>query len=267
MDILISCIGRSDPYCQDTKQNTIKGPLLTLIEERRFDAAYLFHISSVEMNQRVSKVMAAFKKQDENMRVEYCPFDAPDPTDLDVLFAGISARYAEIIKENARNVPVYWIQISSGTPQMQAIWMILAASDLVPAKMISLHPRYLENLSAPYSYEVKFNLARRIHDLRSDQTQSVIQSLQGEVRQLQLKVESLSSARPNQVESMDTDHLSPDFCITDYMRDLKRQLYAEAIRKYPKNASEAARMLGIPPHTFRMEAERMGLRPRKKTEK
>ncbi len=158
MDILFTFAGNRDPYnLESVKGVFTDGPVLTLLNERSFDAVHIFTTpNSLPNAQQLQRVIA---KRAGNIRTRIYHLDIPDPTDYEALFLNMSARCREILDEYRDLKPACFIATASGTPQMQTVWFLMAQSGIVPATLLKITPpRFLRPQQKAVS-EISLSLA------------------------------------------------------------------------------------------------------------
>ena len=124
--ILISCVGNRDPYAEET---TTEGPILTAA--RFFTPEYIYLLPTA---QRIGvsntyRNAEETKKELEDIFPESEVFikslDVRDPTDYNQVRAEIRRNLENIYGEWSNEDNQYNNVVSSGTPQMQAVWLLL----------------------------------------------------------------------------------------------------------------------------------------------
>jgi len=262
VNILLSCIGKSDPVIEfDGK--LIPGPIITLLEERAFDHVHLLWAIDEDMNRRANKTrLSILNMPDTSPDVHLHGFDAMDPTDLSILYTEMGRKCRDIKRDYPQDSTNYFIQCSSGTPQMQSVWMALACGGAISAKLLSVRPRYIAGIRRPYAREIDFNPIDEIALHHAETNLSHISTAEDEINRLKMEIELLKTG--GSVPDIDNECLDEGFNLTEYLSNEKRKYYAMALSKRPGNAAKAARMLGLDPHTFTKAAASMGLRSRSK---
>ncbi len=265
MKALLTWVGLSDPDSPDEQNGRVTGPILTLLEELPFDLIYLFHQATPAMNRRASHVAAKAR--------ELCPgvsdaahvaLDVADPTDYYSLLRAMRSEVDLILRRHHAEDVEYAIQMHSGTPQMQWVWLTLAQNRVIEATLYGLHPRYMPQFQPPYRYtidlaDVGINASPEMEQLREEVT-----SLEEEARRLQTENAHLRLEEQSVSGAMTLEQLPDGFRLLDYLKTEKARLIAEALSKFPDNAAEAARAVGMNQPAFRRAAADLGLRPRQR---
>jgi len=268
--VLLNCVGMSDPYSDYYTEKPIPGPILTLLEEQAFDDICLFWVpgsgTSGDMNTRVSMLKKKIQEIYPGTRTRLYPLSVENPTNYLALSHAIIWRCQEVMDEFGGEEVDYTAQISSGTPQMQWVWVSLALSGMLPARLVSIKPRYMYDSEPPYAEEIKTSEITVFRDEHERRIMSRMRELENENQKLKAELAVLRSspAHTGPVIASGPAVFKEGFDLNEYLKAEKKRLYAEAIRRHPDNASEAARLLGVRPHAFRKEAENLGLRPRRK---
>jgi DNA-binding NtrC family response regulator len=139
---LVTFVGTRDPYT-DTLVDQIErtGPILGLLSaERSFNRVIL--ISQPGFRERSQATFEAINRLFPALQVEILDVTILDPIS-----------YTEILRELRRLIPLIsdladsdrlYINASSGTPQMHACWILLAAGGEIPARIINVRdPRFM----------------------------------------------------------------------------------------------------------------------------
>lgn len=136
--ILITFTGFHDPYAKGLVGEVDQpGPILSLLRARIFDLVYLLSTPNTERN--TSATVATLKKQVE-LRLIEVPLQ--DPTDYGAILKHLRSILPSVVEEFAG--AEYFISVASGTPQMHACWVLLAASGEFPARILQIRPpRYV----------------------------------------------------------------------------------------------------------------------------
>ena len=130
MKVLLTFAGFHDPYAIGlVGQEEQPGPILSLVGARSFDRVILFSTSNTEKH--TSATRDVLQSLHPSMDVEVRDFSLDDPTDYLAILRGLRAHIRDICESTAQ--ASYFIAVASGTPQMHACWVLLAASGEIPA--------------------------------------------------------------------------------------------------------------------------------------
>jgi DNA-binding NtrC family response regulator len=132
MDVLLSFVGYRDPFVQGDSSR--KGPILDLLHHRTFDEIVLF---STEGTQEQTASLQEHLKSAE-IGVQEIALDIEDPTDYPTILSELRSHLQEI-QEGNEGINFY-ISVASGTPQMHASWVMLAAGGELPARILHTRP-------------------------------------------------------------------------------------------------------------------------------
>lgn len=145
MKILLSCIGNRDPLASDGSE----GAFVTAFRYLRPDRAYLFPtkksrpeaIDTIDFAQKAVEYVRT--RIDPAAVLQIFPLETDDPTDYrsisDLLLTNISAIKVNHVGEDC----VYHVSISSGTAQIQALWLMLNTVGVLEAKLWQVRePRF-----------------------------------------------------------------------------------------------------------------------------
>lgn len=151
MDILLTFTGFHDPYAQgligDEEQ---LGPILSLVTAKKFDKVVLFSTPNTKSN-----TDATFKALESNQRgleIEEVELSLIDPTDYFSILRELRNSLKEIIEKGSE--ADYFISVASGTPQMHACWLLLAASGEIPAHILYVRPPKFVSKDRPLVSEI-----------------------------------------------------------------------------------------------------------------
>src|SRR3989441_549525 len=151
MNILLTFTGFHDPYAIGLiGQQEQPGPILSLVGARSFDQVVLFSTPGTEKNTLATK--EALRSLYPGLNVEIRDFPLGDPTDYIAILRGLRAHLRDI----GESMPQaqYFIAVASGTPQMHACWVLLAASGEIPAHILHVRPPRFVSKDHPLVSEV-----------------------------------------------------------------------------------------------------------------
>jgi DNA-binding NtrC family response regulator len=136
-EVLLTFVGYRDPYYKSTVEGEeLKGPILYLLSLRGFDAVYLFTApNTMAIASETARALSATHPQTV-AQVVSVPID--DPINYGQIIGGVRSAFRRIQRENAS--AAYSIATASGTPQMHASWLMLAASGEIPARILQARP-------------------------------------------------------------------------------------------------------------------------------
>lgn len=151
MKILLTFTGFNDPYALGLiGQEEQAGPILSLVAARLFDRVILFSTPRTQKNTlaTINVLQSSYPK----MAVEVRDLPLDDPTDYIAILRGLRPHIQEILENTPKSN--YFISVSSGTPQMQACWVLLAACGEVPARILNVRPTQFVSKDLPLVTEV-----------------------------------------------------------------------------------------------------------------
>jgi DNA-binding NtrC family response regulator len=135
--VLLTFVGFHDPFHRSAVEGEeLKGPVLYLLGLRRFDGVHLFTGPSTLVIARATAEAIGRIHPDTEVRVE--PIDLDDPINYGQIIAGVRKTFRRIRAE--RPDAEFSIATASGTPQMHAAWLLLAASGEIPARVLQTRP-------------------------------------------------------------------------------------------------------------------------------
>lgn len=150
--VLLSFTGFQDPYSSKgpVAGSRQQGPILSLLAARRFtEVILLSNPTTVQNMEETAKAIAGLHP---SVKVETHPLSLTDPTDYFAILSSLRELFPRIAgeRENAR----YFVATASGTPQMHAAWVLLAAGGEIPARLLHVRPPQFVTGSAPLVSEV-----------------------------------------------------------------------------------------------------------------
>jgi transcriptional regulator with PAS, ATPase and Fis domain len=151
MDILLTFTGFHDPYTKGMTGNEDQpGPILSLLSTRSFQHVFLFDTpTTTEITQRTYEAIESLHSA---LEIHIIPLVLTDPTNYQEIFSGL--REHAITIQNEFSESRFFISVASGTPQMHACWVLLAASGELPAKIVHIRPERFVTKSSPAISEI-----------------------------------------------------------------------------------------------------------------
>src|SRR4030042_5347360 len=151
MDILLTFTGFHDPYALGLiGQEEQAGPILSLVAARPFDRVILF--STPRTGKNTSATQDALGTLYPKMVVEVRNITLGDPTDYITILRGLRTHIRDICDSKQKSN--YFIAVASGTPQMHACWVLLAACGEIPAHILNIRPVQFVSKDFPLISEV-----------------------------------------------------------------------------------------------------------------
>lgn len=134
--ILLSFTGFHDPFASSGVAGSEQdGPVLSLVRLKSFDIVHLFSTPATVRNTEATA--SELLQRHPQLTVEICAFTFENPTDYFAILAALRECFARISATQAS--ADYYIATASGTPQMHACWLLLAASGEIPARLLQTH--------------------------------------------------------------------------------------------------------------------------------
>jgi transcriptional regulator with PAS, ATPase and Fis domain len=151
MNILLTFTGFHDPYAVGlVGREEQPGPILSLVGARSFDQVILFSTPNAEKHTRATE--KALRSLYPSLKVEVRDISLDDPTDYIAILRGLRAHLRDICESTPEGH--YFIAVASGTPQMHACWVLLAASGEIPARILHVRPPRFVSKDRPLVSEV-----------------------------------------------------------------------------------------------------------------
>jgi sigma54-dependent transcription regulator len=123
--ILLTFTGFNDPYTIGlVGEEQQPGPILSLLRARSFDRIVLFSTPNTANN--TAETDRAIKAESHGVAVVIRELPLSDPSDYKTILKGLRTEFQDIADSAAQ--AEYFIATASGTPQMHACWVLLAAS-------------------------------------------------------------------------------------------------------------------------------------------
>lgn len=135
--VLLTFTGFHDPYSKGlVGQEDQRGPILSLVTEEPFDCIILFSTpATAELTLATQKELTLISPRTETI-IRDVPLS--DPTDYRAILTHLRSHLRTILNEQSD--ASFFIAVASGTPQMHACWVLLAASGDIPAKILHVRP-------------------------------------------------------------------------------------------------------------------------------
>jgi len=154
--VLLSFTGFHDPFSPGLVEGVeCAGPILALVRAREFDRVILFSTPNTLTHTAQTKV--ALADRHSALRLEVRAVDLDDPTDYLRILRGLRHHWGEI-SEGCPHAD-FFIAVASGTPQMHACWLLLAASGEIPGRILHVRPPQFVTASLPLVSEVDLTAA------------------------------------------------------------------------------------------------------------
>ncbi|MBX7135837.1 MAG: sigma 54-interacting transcriptional regulator [Fimbriimonadaceae bacterium] len=149
--ILLTFTGSHDPYVKAPVAGEEQpGPILTVLKAREFDRVVLF--GTPRMAEQTSATAAAVAEECPATTVEVVQLPLEDPTDYSQILAHLRRECGKIVDRDPK--AALSISTASGTPQMHACWLLLAAAKEIPATLIHSRPPQFVTDDKPLVCEV-----------------------------------------------------------------------------------------------------------------
>lgn len=149
--ILLTFTGFHDPYAKGlVGQDEQPGPILSLVQAKTFDQIILF--STPNTTGVTAATVAAIKAAKLKIAVEVREIPLDDPTDYFAILRGLRGHIRDIVHRFQDGV--FSVAVASGTPQMHACWVLLAASGEIPARILYVRPPRFVTKDRPLVSEV-----------------------------------------------------------------------------------------------------------------
>jgi len=133
--VLLTFVGSHDPFQNGliTGQE-LAGPVIALARNRKFEKIFIFSTPGFE--ERAKETARVL--QNENTLTEIKPLPIVDPIDYQEIICTLRPILSEI--RNELPDASFYISVTSGTPQIHAVWILLAGSGEFPAHILNVRP-------------------------------------------------------------------------------------------------------------------------------
>jgi transcriptional regulator with PAS, ATPase and Fis domain len=199
MDVLLTFTGFHDPYSSSlVEREEQAGPILSLARTRRFSRIFLFSTPNTEVISVATQ--DALRVVSPNSVVEIRRLLLADPTDYLVILKELRGHFKEISEKIER--ANYFISVTSGTPQMHACWLMLAASGEIPAHILNVRPPRFVSANRPLITDVDLT-SREFPSMRFDF--GSIESLESFPRDIETTIRLLGIVgdNPKMIDALD----------------------------------------------------------------
>lgn len=149
--VLLTFTGFHDPFSTGlVGEEEQLGPILSLVDACTFDRVVLFATPNTQ--DQTSETGAEIKRRASGVEVEIRSISLDDPTDYAAIFRALRRHIRELT--DLHSGVTFSIAVASGTPQMHACWVLLAASGEIPAKILHIRPPRFVTKDRPLVGEV-----------------------------------------------------------------------------------------------------------------
>ncbi len=154
-EVLLSFVGNHEPTEAPTGD---PGPVLSLLEARRFDHVVLF-ISGPGYAERARVVQYEQQRRDSSTKFSFVDIDLQSVIDYEEIYHSISGAIAGLEETLGLTRARLFVLLDPGTPQMQTIWFLLAHAGAIDVTLLQGIPRRFGG--GEYRYrEVRLNPER-----------------------------------------------------------------------------------------------------------
>lgn len=143
---LLTFVGHRDPYAHDAQEDgRQKGPVLTLLDERRFDRVIL--LGRPHRNGQLENTRQCLRELHPKLLVEMQQVELSDSTDHHDIITGLR----QVLARLRRDAPDddYSISLLAGTPEIHACWVLIHVSGEFPARLINYRRSVHNGLAGP----------------------------------------------------------------------------------------------------------------------
>lgn len=174
-DIIISFVGTNDAGLLTGMPD--EGAILTTLTERKFDCIYLLYTNgNIKVKDKyLSYLEIAGYIKDKIIEYKYCTesnviiseFICDKVAVHTEVYAAILQFLNDNFNQNGVEENILYALISSGTPQMQASWILIAEADVYPIKLIrAIEKRYASGNCRTEDVALLTNLKEKLNKLK-----------------------------------------------------------------------------------------------------
>jgi len=150
-NVLLTFTGFHDPFSRSLiGEEDQPGPILSLVATHPFDVIILLSTPATQGITSQTKYEIIQRHPEIEVQVRDLPLS--DPTDYTAILAYLREHTAAV--QNDFRDGVFFIAVASGTPQMHAVWVLLAASGEIPAKLLHVRPPRFVTKDRPLVSEI-----------------------------------------------------------------------------------------------------------------
>ena len=134
---LFAFVDPKDPFSPgEIAGESLPGPILSILGARPFVKLYLFHTPHMRKNAEATKLEIAAR----HPNCEIVNFELPisDPRDYASVMGLLARSVRDITRYLQAGLHSSYVCVSSGTAEMRAAWFLLAALDVLPAKLLQV---------------------------------------------------------------------------------------------------------------------------------
>lgn len=143
---LLTFASYRDPYHTEPHEDGYhKGPILSVLEERKFDRVVL--ITRPHRREQSTRTRQILRERYPKLLVEHVEVEIADST----YHPGIIAELRRVLARIRRTRPDddYSISLLAGTPEIHACWVLLATSGEFPARLLNLRRSIHNGIAGP----------------------------------------------------------------------------------------------------------------------
>lgn len=149
--VLLTFTGFHDPFSRGLiAEEEQPGPILSLVAAHPFDVVILF--STPATQEITCQTQTEITNRHPNIEVRILDVPLSDPTDYTAILTHLR-RHITAVQDDLQD-GAFFIAVASGTPQMHAIWVLLAAGGEIPAKLLHVRPPRFVTKDRPLVSEI-----------------------------------------------------------------------------------------------------------------
>lgn len=143
---LLTFVGLRDPYYHEPHDDgPSKGPVLAVLDARRFDRVILF--SRPHRQDYVERTRLALRELHPKLQIEIVTVDIHDSTYHPHILAALRRALATLREQSPEDD--YTISLLAGPPEIHACWVLLQAAGEFPARLVNYRRTSHNGLAGP----------------------------------------------------------------------------------------------------------------------
>ncbi|MFO1449616.1 MAG: RNA repair transcriptional activator RtcR family protein [Opitutaceae bacterium] len=143
---LVTFVGLRDPYYHDAHDDgRQKGPVLTVLDERRYDRVVL--LGRPHRQEQLDRTCAALKSLHPKLSVEVRSLPLSDSTYHPEILSELRRVLSQLLRDTPKDD--FSISLLSGTPEIHACWVLIAVSGEFPARLLNVQRTVHNGIAGP----------------------------------------------------------------------------------------------------------------------
>jgi Regulator of RNA terminal phosphate cyclase len=134
---LFAFVDRKDPFTPgEIAGEQLPGPILSIMSAQQFRHLFLFHTPQTRENAAATEKEASSRYPECHIVVN--EILVSDPKDFSSIMGRLARTVRKLMNLESSQIADCYVCVSSGTAEMRAAWFLLAALNVLPAKMLQV---------------------------------------------------------------------------------------------------------------------------------